>query len=69
MGSASKGVCFWGGGLHPGGGSASRGVGQTPLRYMEYYGILSTSRWYTSYWNAFLFGHMSNKDEDELNRV
>ena len=47
-------------GVYPGGftsegGSASGGIGQTPLRYMGYYGLWSTSRWYASYWNAFLF--------------
>ena len=46
-------------GLHQGEsasrGSASRGVGQTPLRYMGYYGIWSTNGQYASYWNAFLF--------------
>ena len=53
--------------LFTGGGSASRGsapgevyiqgAGQTPLDAdpPEHYGILSTSRWYASYWNAFLF--------------
>ena len=42
-GPASSGVCF-------------QGVGQTPppQRYVGYYGIRSKSRWYTSYWNAFL---------------
>ena len=48
-GSASRGeeVCIQGSG-----GSASRGVGQTPLGY---YGMQSMSGWYASYWNAFLF--------------
>ena len=62
-GSASKGVCLqgryaWGGasgerGCLPPGGSASRGVGQTPPP-IRYYGIRSTSGRYASYWNAFL---------------
>ena len=58
------GVCIWGlclqgeWGLHPGvgghpgggRGSASRGVGQTP---MGYYGLRSKGGRYASYWNAF----------------
>ena len=50
-----------GGGLHPGGlhlgRSTSRGLGRPPLDAdpPEHYGIQSTSRWYASYWNAFLF--------------
>ena len=35
-------------------GCASRGVRQTPPRYMGYYVILSTSGRYASYWNTFL---------------
>ena len=47
-----KGVCIQGVGVLYPGVSAFRGVGQTPSGY---YGIRSTSLWYASYWNAFLF--------------
>ena len=40
--SEYRGVCIQGGG------------GQTSPGYRRYYGIRSTSRWYASYWNAFL---------------
>ena len=41
---------------HGGGGRVCiwEGVGQTPPR-IGYYGIRSTSGWYASYWNAFLY--------------
>ena len=45
-----EGVCLQGG-LHPG------GVGQIPP--IRYYRIWSTSGWYASYWNAFLFSKFS----------
>ena len=64
-----RGLHPGGGGLHPGGGVCIQegglhlgglhpvGVGRPypPTRYMEYYGIRSTSGRYASYWNAFLF--------------
>ena len=37
------------------GGSASKGVGQSPHPPIGYYGIRSMSGWYISYWKAFLF--------------
>ena len=47
-------TCLQGEGLHSEGGSASRGVGQTPPvpppRYTGYYGMRSTSWRYASYW-------------------
>ena len=66
--SVSVGLCI-GGSLHPciqgglhrgGGGSASRrdlhpGGWADPL--IGYYGIRSTSGWYTSYWNVFFLGY------------
>ena len=44
---ASRGDCIWAG-LHP--GWADHLIG--------YYGIWSTSAWYTSYWNALLLGNV-----------
>ena len=48
-----QGVCIWGGGGDKPPGSAYRGR-PPPPRYMGYYDRQSTSRWYASYWNAFL---------------
>ena len=48
-----------GGSLHPGGGWAD----PPPSRYMGYYGTLSTSRRYASYWNVFLLFTFSNKKQ------
>ena len=61
-GFASRGICIGGGlpggvyiqGGLPRGVCIERGVGQIPSP-IRYYGILSTSGRYTSYWNAFLF--------------
>ena len=50
-GSASRGYASRRG-LHPGGSASGRGAGRPIIRY---YGIWSTSGWYASYWNAFLF--------------
>ena len=41
--------CAWWGDIHGGGGMFGRGM------HGRYYDIQSMSRWYASYWNAFLF--------------
>ena len=48
MGSASRGESASRRGLHPGGWA-------DPPAPIGYYGVRSTSGWYVSYWNAFLF--------------
>ena len=51
---ASRGVCIQEGSASTGGPGDPVGLGRPP-RYMGYYGIRSTSGWYASYWNLFLF--------------
>ena len=48
------GVCIQGEGFYAGGSASSGWADLSPSRYMGYYCIQSTSRRYTSYWNAFL---------------
>ena len=50
-----QGVCIQGGLGRPPPPGLPLGGGKAPMRYMEYYGIWSTSGRYASSWNAFLF--------------
>ena len=50
-----------------GGRSASRGWADHPFPPIGYYGIRSTSGRYASYWNAFLYEHVSGANSLSVN--